>query len=38
MWSMKPYSEDLRKRIVEAVQEGMAKSGVAGPSASPSTP
>jgi transposase len=31
MWSMKPYSEDLRKRIVEAVQEGMAKSGVAGP-------
>jgi transposase len=31
MWSMKRYSEDLRKRIVEAVQEGVAKSRVAGP-------
>ncbi len=26
---MKPYSEDLRTRIVKAVQEGMSKSGAA---------
>ena len=26
---MKPYSEDLRARIVKAVQEGMSKSGAA---------
>ncbi len=26
---MKPYSEDLRVRIVRAVQEGMSKSGTA---------
>jgi transposase len=29
MRGMKPYSEDLRTRIVKAVQEGMPKSGAA---------
>jgi transposase len=29
MQSMKPYSEDLRTRIVRAVQAGMSKSGAA---------
>ena len=29
MRSMKPYSEDLRTRIVKAVQEGMSKSAAA---------
>ncbi len=29
MEAMKPYSEDLRRRIVKAVQEGMAKSAAA---------
>jgi transposase len=29
MLSMKPYSEDLRMRIVKAVEEGMPKSGAA---------
>ena len=29
MQSMKPYSEDLRTRIVKAVEEGMSKSGAA---------
>ena len=29
MWSMKPYSEDLRTRIVKAVEEGMSKSEAA---------
>jgi hypothetical protein len=29
MLSMKPYSEDLRARIVKAVEEGMSKSGAA---------
>ena len=28
-WGMKPYSEDLRTRIVRAVENGMSKSGVA---------
>jgi transposase len=27
--SMKPYSEDLRVRIVKAIEEGMSKSGAA---------
>ena len=27
--TMKPYSEDLRKRIVRAVEEGMSKSAAA---------
>jgi transposase len=29
MWSMKPYSEDLRTRIVKAVEEGISKSAAA---------
>jgi len=29
MRSMKPRSEDLRARIVKAVQEGMSKAGAA---------
>lgn len=29
MQTMKPYSEDLRVRIVRAVQDGMSKSGAA---------
>ena len=29
MQTMKPYSEDLRIRIVKAVQDGMSKSGAA---------
>jgi transposase len=27
--SMKPYSEDLRVRIVKGIKEGMSKSGAA---------
>ena len=29
MRPMKPYSEDLRVRIVKAVEDGMSKSGTA---------
>ena len=29
MWSMKSYSEDLRTRIVNTVEEGMSKSAAA---------
>ncbi len=29
MWSMEPYSEDLRTRIVNAVEEGISKSAAA---------
>jgi transposase len=29
MWSMKPYSEDLRTRIIKAVEEGISKSAAA---------
>jgi transposase len=29
MGTMKPYSEDLRARIVKAVQDGMSKSAAA---------
>ena len=29
MWSMKPYSEDLRTRIVKTVEEGMSNSAAA---------
>ena len=29
MWSMKPYSEDLRTKIIKAVEEGITKSAAA---------
>ena len=29
MYSMKPYSKDLRTRIVKAIEEGISKSGAA---------
>jgi transposase len=29
MWSMKPYSEDLRTRIIKAVADGISKSAAA---------